>query len=292
MFKIGILGSENSHAKAFAEIFNKSQQDRYPDMRVTAIGGNNLNASKRIFDEFGLEILAEKPEDMLGKVDAIMITTRSGKLHPFLAKPFIKEGIPAFIDKPFASDAKEAVKLAKLAKECHVPLCGGSAVQYAYDVLMMKSIANAAKKAGEVISGDITAPLKMNNEYGGFCFYAPHLASMTLTVFGSDPVSVTASRSGDDVTAIVHYENFDVTNHFLNEKMQYTITLNRKERPIFVEVDIGMIYQHECAAFADMLRTGKMEHTYEELVLPVCYINAVEKSYRTGKTCEIKKPVI
>ena len=36
-----------------------------------------------------------------------------------------------------------------------------------------------------------------------------------------------------------------------------------------------------------MLRTGEMDQTYEELVLPVYYLNAVEKAFQTGVEQEI-----
>lgn len=292
MFRIGILGSENSHAKAFTEIINQTCAEQYPDLRITAIYGADREKSKEIFERFDLEILAQKPEDMLGKVDAVMITARDGNLHPALARPFIEANIPAFIDKPFACRTNDALALARLAKQRGVPLCGGSGVKYAYDVLMMQNIVKAAKNANEPITGDVTAPLDMHNAYGGFSFYASHLAEMMLAVFGGDPVSVTASRNGDHVTAIVHYDEYDVTNHFLNGKRQYTLTLNRSERPVFMEVDISMIYRRECEVFAKMLRTGEMEQSYEALVLPVCCINAVERSYLTGTTCRIEKPVL
>ena len=43
MFRIGIIGSENSHAMAFAKIFNgldPNCETQYPDMRVVAVGGS------------------------------------------------------------------------------------------------------------------------------------------------------------------------------------------------------------------------------------------------------------
>ena len=54
-------------------------------------------------------------------------------------------------------------------------------------------------------------------------------------------------------------------------------------------IDISLSYRHECEEFADMLRNGKMAHTYEELVLPVYLMNAIHESYTTGKRIEIKK---
>ena len=49
MFKIGIIGSENSHAAAFSEIFNLS--GTYDDVRVTAIWGEDMEASRKIAEK-------------------------------------------------------------------------------------------------------------------------------------------------------------------------------------------------------------------------------------------------
>ena len=50
-----------------------------------------------------------------------------------------------------------------------------------------------------------------------------------------------------------------------------------------------MCYQHECESFTKMLRYGTQDHSYEELILPVYYLNAIEKSFETGVAQEIPK---
>ena len=132
MYRIGILGSENSHASAFSEIFNKPDENgafKYPDCHVVAVGGHYPESNKEVFEKFGLDFIAEKPEDMLGKVDAVMVTARDGKFHPEFARPFVEAGLPMFIDKPFAVDPAEALALVRLAKSKNVPLVGGSSVK-------------------------------------------------------------------------------------------------------------------------------------------------------------------
>lgn len=292
MFRVGILGSENSHAMAFARIFNKTHTDLYPDIRVTAIGGNFPEESEKVCAECGVDFLAASPEEMLGRVDAVMVTARDGQWHAPFAQPFIEAGLPAFIDKPFTRDPREAVALARLAKDKGVPLVGGSSVKYAWDVQLMKAAVERARAAGEAISGDVTAPVNMHNPYGNFYFYASHLAEMSMTVFGYNPSSVMAYRSGDQITAVVRYPDYDVTNRFLEGNYNYTVLFNQKSRPLFREVDISLIYEHECENFARMLRTGKMDQSYEELIMPVFYLDAVERSFTSGCSCEIEKPVV
>lgn len=283
MFRIGILGSENSHAMAFAKIFNgldPNFEGSFPDCKVVAIGGHYPESSQKVFDECGLEFIAEKPEDMLGNVDAVMVTARNGKFHPEFARPFIEAGIPAFIDKPFANDGAEALALAKLAKSKNVPLVGGSSTKLVYDVTMLR---NSFKNGlGGLLGGGVAAPLSFNNEYGGFYFYSSHLAEILMAIFGYDVKSVIAVEKNGNVTGIARYNDLDVTMHFNDGYYGYSAGMFGKKGSARREIDISLCYQHECQIFADMLRTGKMSHTYEELIAPVFLLNAIEKSYLNG----------
>ncbi|MBR5547021.1 MAG: Gfo/Idh/MocA family oxidoreductase [Clostridia bacterium] len=284
MYRVGILGTENSHAMAFGKILNgldPAFKGLFEDFRVVAVGGIDPEASKKVADICGIDIIVERPEDMLGLVDAVMITCRDGKYHAPYALPFIKGGIPAFIDKPFTSDPEQALSLAKMAKEQGVPLVGGSSVKLTDAVLALKAVVDEHGSA--LVSGDMTAPVSMNNDYGNFWFYASHLAECCLTVFGNNPEWVWANRTAKGVTAVVHYPHFDVTNHFIEGVYDYAGTVITPRGTHYKTISLDDIYAKECACFADMVRNGAMSHTYEELVAPVYLMAAIEKSFETGE---------
>ena len=278
MFKIGIIGTENSHAGAFMEIFKTDPA--YADMQVVCVGGMYDDANQRLQEKYGVEIVND-PEEMVKMVDAAMITCRDGKYHAGFATPFVKAGKPVFVDKPFTTDAKEAKALVALAKEKGVPLVGGSAVKSAYDVLMLE---NAVKTNSKGVRGaTLVAPVSLENEYGGFYFYSSHLAEMCLRVFGYDPIAVTAKDFNGNVTATVEYENYVVCLQFVNESNAFYGAIVGDNGVYARNVDISIIYRHECEEFADMLRNGKMAYSYEQLVAPVFLLNAVYKAYTTGE---------
>ncbi|MBR2449256.1 MAG: Gfo/Idh/MocA family oxidoreductase [Clostridia bacterium] len=284
-FRIGIIGSENSHAGAFMNIFNK--ENIYDDIEVVAVGGIDSESNQKLFEEYNLEFIAEKPEDMLGKVDAVMITARDGKYHAQFAKPFIEAGIPAFIDKPFTVNKQEAVDLLKTAKEKGVPVCGGSSLKNCYDVLMLKNEFETNKD--KILTGTVTAPVNTTNPYSGFFFYSSHLAEISLAVFGYDPLSVTAIEKNGSIVATVEYDNFCVANCFASGCYQYHGQVVSNKRIYARNIDESMCYKHECEEFVEMLRTGKMKFTYAQLIAPVFYLNAIYDSYTTGQKVEIEK---
>lgn len=293
MFRIGILGAENSHASAFAKLFNTPDPQQgllYPDCRVVGIGGHYPEDNQRVFDEFGLEFLASDPAQMLGRVDAVMVTARDGKFHLPMVRPFIEAGIPAFVDKPLTVSEADALELAALVKKTGTPICGGSSVKLAYDVRMLAHTVNT--NTGKVRGGSIAAPLNMVNDYSGFYFYASHLAEISLTTFGYAPRAITARRSGNDVTAMVEYDDYIVSNHFLESAYVYHGTVYCNDKISARNIDISLCYRHECDDFVSMLRTGQMAHSLEHLVAPVFYINAIERAYQTGERVELSFPAL
>lgn len=290
MYRIGILGAENSHAMAFSQIFNGYRDDlkgEFDDIRVVAIGGNYPEANREVCEKCGIDLMVSDPAEMLGKVDAIMVTARDGKYHADFARPFIEAGLPAFIDKPFTSDPAEALALARLAKEKGVPLVGGSSLKLGSEVIELGEKARAA--GAGLLGGDITAPVSLENEYGGFWFYSAHLTEICLRVFGHDVEWVWASRTDRGVTAVMHYPEFEVTNHFTEGAYNYSGTLQTKDGIIHQPFNIADFSVWEARSFARMLRTGEMDFTYEELVRPVFVLKAIEESIATGKKINIEK---
>jgi len=290
MFRIGIIGTENSHAHAFTRLFNKPDENgnlKYPDFHVTLVYGHYPESSEFVVKECGADKVADTIEEMVANVDAVMVTARDGKFHYEFVKPFVEAGIPAFVDKPFTVDPQEAIALVNLAKEKKVSLCGGSSLKLVGDIQKLKGY---VEEWGETFkSGTMGAPVDMDNPYSGFFFYASHLTEMTMEVFGYNPKAVLANVNGDCVTAIIDYGTFSVTNNFVGHCYNgYSGTLFGEGKIEQVLVDISDGYPLECQEFVDMVRTGEMHHTYEQLIAPVFCMNAIKEAYETGKKVDIK----
>ncbi len=293
MFRVGILGSENSHAMAFSKYFNgidKTYLGEFDDIEVVGTFSRYPEANEALQKEAGVPYIAERPEDLLGKVDAVMVTARDGRYHAAYARPFIEAGIPAFIDKPLTSDGEEAIELVRLAKKKGVPLVGGSSLKLCEGTKQMAALVR--REPEKVIGGSIYAPVKMVNDYGGFYFYSSHLAEISLSVFGYDPEWVMASQTKHGVGVLVHYKDYDVSNHFSQDMGQYGGTVITTDGPTTTQISMDCAYAEECRSFARMLRAGKMDFTYEQLAMPVVYLNAIDKSMQTGQPVAVEKIVL
>lgn len=290
MYNIGIIGSDNSHAIAFSSLCNKKNAKTgdyiFPDFRVTHIFGVDQAENQKVVNDGMVENVVSSPEEMIGKVDGVMVVFRHGNLHLQYALPFIKKGIPTWIDKPFTINPLDALALVNSAKENHTLLTGGSTCKYADDILdLADEIIN--QKQGRILGGAMNFPTQLDSIYGGFYFYGGHLSEMVLASFGYDPKSVYATINGDNIYTLLRYENYTVGMNFLKDCQQYYATVYTDKKVYIKNIDISTAYENGFRKFAEMLRTKELPLSFDKLIKPVYLLNAIENSIKSGKEIEI-----
>ena len=282
--KIAILGTENSHCMAFAKLI--AGEAEYKDIELVGVYGYDAEANRKLLDAGLAPCAAEKPGDFLGKVDAVMVTARHGDLHWEYAMPYVKEGIPAFIDKPFTVDLGKGRELIETAQKSGALLCGGSSLKFLEELDPVR----AAVKEGVVKGGYVSAPVNMINEYGGFYFYSQHLIEMMFSVFGSDVKAVSAaliSEKDNRLMVAFQYDGFDVAGQYYGGYTYSAGVVTDKAAVYASSADVTYLYKTELTEFAEMVRTGRQARPYEALLKPVIIEHAIEESYKTGKTVEV-----
>lgn len=274
MIRVGIIGSENSHAAAFTQLFNQS--GRYENIRVVGLWGEDRESNLAQCEKFGVSCMT--PEEMLGRVDAVMVTSRRGDLHLPYVRPFVEKGMPVFVDKPFTMSVETAEELKTLIEKSGSPCVGGSSIRMVADALAMRDLAGQG-----AVGGFVYAPVNLKNEYGDFWFYASHLCEIALTIFGYTPRSVQAAFSKTGVSAILRYEDFSVSLGFVEGGREYGAAVITPEGVTYRNFDITHAYDTECEEFAHMVESGKTPQRLEELVAPVYLIDAILRSAKSGK---------
>lgn len=291
MKRIGIIGTENSHATHFAKAINlpdpETGKRKYPGYQVTCLFGPDPEPAKKVMEVANVPTLLNSAEEMLGQVDAVMATNRWGSKHLEYALPFAEKGIPLFVDKPLTSDVEEAVRLVEAAKENGALLTGGSGCKYAWDVEILKSEAKKLREVDELLSASLNFAADTESPYDGFYFYAPHLTEMALTIFGTDVKAVQAFESKGGVVAIWRYEDFDVSLHYTRNSKISHATIYGKNQNVTRQINIDMIYGLEVEKFIGMLDTGVMPHDYSDFVTPVRMMDAILSSLSSGRLVTI-----
>lgn len=283
--KIAILGTENSHALAFARLIK--EKAKYRNVEITGVYGYDAAANQKLLDEGLVSYAAQDPHEFLGKVDGIVVVARHGDHHHEYALPYVKAGIPAFIDKPFTVDLEKAQELLDAAKENGALICGGSSLKFADEFLPLKRYA----EKNTVVGGYVAAPINMVNDYAGFYFYSQHLIEILFTVFGKDIKTVYAScpdESKNRVSVIVGYDTFDVTIQFVDCYHYAAGVVCKEGVQTAVASDIVYCYEKELDEYFHMVKVQKMEQDYAEYKKPVTLLHCIQESYQQKKVVEVK----
>lgn len=287
MIRIGIVGSDSSHAEHFAKIVNKpdekTKEYRYPDCKVTGIFGLERGRTEAVARDGDIEFIAEEAEELIGKVDAVMIVLRNGDLHIKYAMPFIMASMPMWIDKPFTITNEDALEIIETAEKYNTLITGGSMCKYVYDILCIRNAIQNGSRIGKIRSAFINFPAELEDSYGGIYFYGSHLVEMTLAAFGYDVKSVVASECGGNVIALIKYDAFQVAMHFIPELKEYHVGIFGDKGTIVREIDISLCYLLGFDKFVEMIRTRKLPMELYKLYTSVKVMNAVVESYKTCK---------
>jgi len=75
--------------------------------KVTCVWAQDKKISEHIAKACLIDRVVDNLEDMIGKVDAVMLTRDDPENHVAMAKPFLDANIPLFIDKPLAITIKD-----------------------------------------------------------------------------------------------------------------------------------------------------------------------------------------
>ncbi len=280
MYKLAILGCENSHANNFLRTV--ITEKKYNDIEFVGVFSDDREAAEKLSREFGVPV-ADDYSAFVGQIDGLLITARHGDNHYKYAKPYIESGIPMFIDKPITISETDAITFMKELEANHVRITGGSSLKHAS---MVQELAQGVKenKYGKIAGGFVRAPIVSDSVYGGIYFYMQHGVQMMTEIFGDDAVSVQASRVGDTTTVVVHYPDYSMTILYAEKSHTYygVVVGGSDTYGGKVTVD-GQCFEKEFAEFYTLLTGGEAKQTYDEFIVPVFIMNAIERSLASGK---------
>lgn len=160
MINVGMIGMspENGHPLSFSAIVNgycKSKFKKtgwnvilnylekknkklygFKNIKISHIWTQDQKVSKKISEACFIKNVVTEPNDLIGKVDAVIIARDDWRSHYKLSKPFLKAGIPTFIDKPLTLDLKEIEFFKPFLKS--KKLMSTSGMRYSKEILNFK----------------------------------------------------------------------------------------------------------------------------------------------------------
>jgi predicted dehydrogenase len=194
--KLGMITVE-PHGKPWAEVLS-----RRPDVKMEWAWDYDFERARRYAEKYDIPWVARDVEELLGKVDAVLIGggrripvagERWGDTkddHLKLSRAFLEKGMPVLIDKPFSDTVEDAVEMVRLAKSNGAPLMSCSAMRYDTAVRSVKE---------QIEHGGVGKVLAATAFIGtGLCrplWYLIHMLEAIYVPFGPGIESVSARSS-------------------------------------------------------------------------------------------------
>ena len=289
MVKIGIVGSDNSHAIAFSKLCNVAGGEdglRVRGARVTHLFGVDQARNAEVAAAGRIPHIVADPKEMIGRVDAVLVVFRHGDLHRPHALPFLRAGIPTFVDKPLACKVADAKRLVSAAGTSGTPLTSFSTVRFAPDTV---KVVKAVRQQGPAAGGAVFGPADPDSQYGGLIFYGIHAVEVMLEVFGYDVASVRAMRTAAGVVADCLYRDGAVVSlQFLRQARGFGVLAHTRKGHVYQELDLSTCYRDGFRVFFRMFKTGAWPLAAGQLVRPVEVMAAIVKAYQTDRTVRLK----
>jgi predicted dehydrogenase len=283
--RIGIIGAENSHTVEYGKLFNLDK--KFPGVEVLYVWGETEEFAKNAAAKGGIPNIVIDPLEMMGKIDALIVDHRHARYHLPAATPFVKSGIPAFIDKPFCYRVSEGKEFLALAESLRVPVTSYSTVAHSDSTLDIRKQVESMEPIKQVV---MYGPADINSPYGGLFFYGVHCVQTLMYIFGDDIVKARITRNGDNVSASLAYNNgMLVTIIFKSLHYGWEIYAETKEGITELKSRVEEPDPQRCYTdMVEMFRTGKEPRSHESILKCVAILEALEKSVKDEKWKETK----
>jgi predicted dehydrogenase len=244
---------------------------RIEGARVTHLWTDNLAEAPSVAKASLIPHIVDRPEDVIGHVDAAIISTDDGDNHIPRVKPFIEAGLPVFVDKPMTTNIADLRQFIRW-HEAGATILSTSGMRYAPEMRLSDTQTSALGDLRWITS----FTCKTWERYGIHALEAvePLLGPGFLTVQahsdeGGDVMHLT-HRGGVRVTiGALHdaYGSFGAV-HLYGTKGQLPLKLT----------DTYHAFRSQLIAFVEMLRTGTRPLPFDETVELMAVIIAGRRS--------------
>jgi len=188
--KIGIIGLDTSHSVAFTKALNSPEAlDTFNGFKIVAAyphGSRDIvSSTERIpgytaeVQKLGVEIVGSI-DDLLSKVDVVMLETNDGRLHLEQGLQVIKAGKRMFVDKPVTASLAEGILLYEAAMKQNVAIFSSSSLRYITGIDELLS-----GKIGSITGALTYSPAKLEKTHPDLFWYGIHGVETLFTLMGT-----------------------------------------------------------------------------------------------------------
>ncbi len=286
--RIGIIGAENSHTIGYGKLFNTDK--RFPGVEVKYVWGETDEFAKRAMEQGNIPNQVKDPAEMMGKIDALIVDHRHPKYHLEAAIPFVKAGIPTFIDKPFCYRAAKGKEFLEMARKVGTPVSSYSSNAHSAATFDLKEQARNIEGINQVIR---TGPVDLDSEYGGVFFYGVHMVQTLMNIFGEDVEQVRISRNGSQGNASLKFSSGLFATLIFTKSRGWETFIDASDK--FIKLEPRVQESDPPISYVDMVemfRTGKEPRSHQSILNCVSVLEALEKSAKNEKWVDVKYEIL
>lgn len=282
--RIGIIGLDTSHSIVFTKSLNAENADSaYMGYRVVAaypFGSQTIESSYKRIPSYtdqvkGLNVeIVDSIENLLKKVDVVLLETNDGRLHRKQALEVLRAGKRMFIDKPVAASLKDAIAIFKAAEEYKVPVFSSSSLRF------QKTLQEIDKNI--VTGADMFSPATIEKSHPDLFWYGIHGVEALYTVMGTGCREVTRiyTPGTDLITGIWDDDRLGVVRGLRSGKLFSGGTIYTKEWNYPVGPFEG--YEPLLTQIIKYFETGLPPVSTQETTEIFAFMEAADESKRQG----------
>ncbi len=300
--RIGILGMTegNGHPYSWSAMFNKFDRVRMPEecpfpvipvylarenydtmgiegAKISCICCDNRADADHVAALSLIPEVVEHPEDMIGKVDAVIIATDIGGEHVRRARPFIDAGLPLFIDKPLCDNREDLAYFTGLF-ESGYPLMSSSSMRFCKEFQIYHR--PRTKELGELRLIQYGMPKKWET-------YGIHSLEAVYPIAGPGFCSIRNTGTRErNMVHIKHSGGFDVllTGIYDQAGPIPLVLSGNSQTAVLYARDSYNSFRDQLVSFVHFLKTGERPFPWSETVeLMKLLIGGIESREQNGK---------
>jgi hypothetical protein len=251
--------------------------------RVTHVWTDDPADAPRIAAASRIQNVVSRPEEVIGKVDAVILGTDDGHEHVRRAKPFVEAGLPLFVDKPLAINVPDLNEFIRWYQAGKVFL-SSSNMRYAPET---RQILRQKAQLGDLRW--VTACTSKTWER-----YAIHALEAIWPILGSGFLTVrNESREGSDIAYLTHQSGVQVNLAVIYDAVGSYGALHVFGTKGNLAVncwDTYTAFRNQLCAFVEMLRADERPYPLSETIeLMAVIIAGLRSRERNGAVVQLKE---
>ncbi|MFE0151654.1 Gfo/Idh/MocA family oxidoreductase [Nonomuraea sp. NPDC059007] len=274
--RLGLIGLDNTHADHAIRHLNTERA--LGDVRIVALCGGTAERTAQLSGQGGVEFGVDRPEDLIGRIDAAIVMDRDGDLHRPHAEPLLKAGVPVFVDKPLAGTSADAEAILAAARTGGVPVTSSSALRWAVEAMR-----DRLEALGPIRSVVATGPVQRESPYGGVAFYGVHVVEMALHLLPPPEDEPRISVLPGGVLAVARagaaHAVLNLVERDAGGAVPFAVQVTGARGVLAEQLSLGKDYTLPALRlFAEMVQSGKPPLDEAALLAPVRMLEALTRA--------------